>query len=247
MKITFLGTNGWFNTKTGNTICTLVETKDYYIVFDAGDGIQKLSKLATGNKPVYLFMSHLHVDHVTGLHILSLFKFKKVLNIILPKGRKKYLLKFINPPFTANVKFFNYPVNISELSEGKHAVPFSVTAKKLKHIWGSFGYRLEIDGKSVVYCVDTGPCENSIKLAQGADMLIHECSMKPGVSAGAWGHANPQEAAKIAKHAGVKKLILTHFDAAQYTSWNDRKMAEFKAKKIFKNTMAVKDGKMIIL
>ena len=37
MKITFLGTNGWYDTKTGNTICTLIETKDYFIILQSLD------------------------------------------------------------------------------------------------------------------------------------------------------------------------------------------------------------------
>jgi ribonuclease BN (tRNA processing enzyme) len=246
MKITFLGTNGWFNTKTGNTVSTFVETKDYYIVFDAGDGIQRLAKLAKANKPVYLFMSHLHIDHVTGLHILPLLKIK-VLNIILPKGRKKDFLKLMNPPFAANVNFLHYPVNVSEITEGTHKIPFKVTAKKLKHMWDAFGYRLEIDEKIIAYCLDTGPCENSIKLAEKADVLIHECAMRPGVSAGEWGHTNPQEAAMIAKKAKAKKLVLTHFDASQYISLDDRQSAQRAAAKIFKNTISTKDGQVIIL
>jgi len=36
MKITFLGTNGWYDTDCGNTICTLLETTKAYILLDAG-------------------------------------------------------------------------------------------------------------------------------------------------------------------------------------------------------------------
>lgn len=44
MKIIFLGTNGWYDTKTGNTICTLIETDNEYIILDAGNGIYKIDK-----------------------------------------------------------------------------------------------------------------------------------------------------------------------------------------------------------
>jgi ribonuclease BN (tRNA processing enzyme) len=36
MKIIFLGTNGWYDTKTGNTVSTLIVTKEHNIVLDAG-------------------------------------------------------------------------------------------------------------------------------------------------------------------------------------------------------------------
>ena len=74
MKITFLGTNGWYATQTGNTICTLIETEKYNLVLDAGNGIYKLEKYLDFKKPVFLFISHLHIDHIEGLHILSHFK-----------------------------------------------------------------------------------------------------------------------------------------------------------------------------
>ena len=38
MKIIFLGTIGWYDTETGNTVCTLIETKREFIILDAGSG-----------------------------------------------------------------------------------------------------------------------------------------------------------------------------------------------------------------
>ncbi len=73
MKITFLGTNGWYDTSTGNTICILVETDKYNIVLDAGNGLYKIDRYISSEKPVYLFLSHFHLDHIIGLHILGKF------------------------------------------------------------------------------------------------------------------------------------------------------------------------------
>ena len=61
MKIHFLGTNGWHTTETGDTLCTLIETENEYIVLDAGNAIRKLDKFE--DKPVFLFLSHFHIDH----------------------------------------------------------------------------------------------------------------------------------------------------------------------------------------
>ena len=38
MKIIFLGTNGWYDTKTGNTLSVFMKTKKEYIILDAGSG-----------------------------------------------------------------------------------------------------------------------------------------------------------------------------------------------------------------
>ena len=71
MKIIFLGTNGWFSTPTGNTPCILIDAKDHYVIFDAGNGIYKIDKYITEEKPISLFISHFHLDHVSGLHNLD--------------------------------------------------------------------------------------------------------------------------------------------------------------------------------
>ena len=45
MEITFLGTNGWFDTHTGATSSVFLNTKDCYIVLDAGSGLYKIPSL----------------------------------------------------------------------------------------------------------------------------------------------------------------------------------------------------------
>jgi len=50
-SIHFLGTNGWYDTDTGNTICILIDTEEYGIILDAGNGIYKLDTLTSLNKP----------------------------------------------------------------------------------------------------------------------------------------------------------------------------------------------------
>ncbi|MEW5766288.1 MAG: hypothetical protein AB1797_01505 [bacterium] len=44
------------------------------MVCDAGFGFYKLKQYALSNKPVRLFISHLHYDHIIGLHTLPMFK-----------------------------------------------------------------------------------------------------------------------------------------------------------------------------
>ena len=41
MDIIFLGTNGWYDSPTGSTICTLISSEHYHILLDAGNGIYK--------------------------------------------------------------------------------------------------------------------------------------------------------------------------------------------------------------
>ncbi|MFX1587847.1 MAG: MBL fold metallo-hydrolase, partial [Promethearchaeota archaeon] len=63
MRVIFLGTNGWYATDIGNTVSTLIDSKNYYIILDAGDGIYKIDQYIKNNKPIIVLLSHLHLDH----------------------------------------------------------------------------------------------------------------------------------------------------------------------------------------
>ena len=244
MKIAFLGTNGWYNTKTGNTICTLVETKEDYLIFDAGTGFQNIDKYITTEKPIYLFLSHFHLDHIFGLHILTKFKFKQGLHIYGQEGTKEILNKFINQPYTKPIDKLPYKVDIHELSCGTHKIPFPIECKYLIHSSRCMGYRINLDGKAIAYCTDTGICDNAIELAKNVDLLIAECSFKKEGNSD-WPHLMPETAAELAKDAEAKKLALIHFDANIYKTLEERKEAEEKARQIFKNTIATMDNMQI--
>jgi ribonuclease BN (tRNA processing enzyme) len=243
MKITFLGTNGWYDTETGNTICTLIETNDYFIILDAGNGFYKIDRfiVKTSKKPIYLFLSHFHLDHIIGLHILNKFNFQQGLHIYGQEGTKDILDRIINTPYTVPFSKLPFKVDIHELPEGRHEVPFSVECRFLFHSAKCMGYRLELDDKIIAYCADTGICENAKELSRNSDLLITECSFKSGYNNDNWPHLNPEGAARIAKEAKAKKMALLHFDASIYLTLQQRTEAEEKARKIFYNTITALD------
>lgn len=245
MKLTFLGTNGWYDTPTGNTVCALLESEKYYIIFDAGNGIRKLPDYIRTGKPILLFLSHLHLDHTFGFHIFPHFKFKNKISVFCPREIKRNLIRLVDHPYAMPFREMKAAVSINELSKDCRELPFPTERKILYHIDPSFGYRITLDGKTVAYCSDTGPSKNSVYLGRKADVLIHECAAVPKFFSGKWGHSNPEEAASIAKKSGCKKLILTHFAASEYTTLKDRQIAQKVARKIFKSTIAAKDGMIV--
>jgi len=249
LKVVFLGTNGWYDTQTGNTICILIRTTDYEIILDAGNGLYKLDRyINEGNgKPVCLFLSHFHLDHIIGLHTLNKFNFQHGLNICGPAGTRETIRIFVNDPFTAPVSQLPYSVNIYELPKEAGKLPFTVEAKELNHQSLTLGYRFELEGKVISYCPDTGFCENAIHLARSSDLLIAECAYKSGQSCESWPHLNPETAAKIARGAGVKSLALVHFDAEIYQTLRERKESEGVARKIFDNAFMTADDMEIDL
>lgn len=241
MRIIFLGTNGWFETGTGNTLCVLIKTSLYDIVLDAGSGFFRLDSYVDGTKPVYLLLSHFHMDHISGLHGLSRIRCDKGLTIIGQEGTRRVIETIVNRPFTVPLEKLLYKTEILELPADHMNIPFGLEFLHMLHSDPCLGYRITADGKSVTFCTDTGYCDNALRLAAGADLLITECAFRPGESNPEWPHLNPETAAKIATEAGVKKLILAHFDAARYLTMNDRTEAEKRAREIFPETDASTD------
>ena len=224
MQIIFLGTNGWYDSPTGSTICTLINTEKYHIILDAGNGIYKADRYINDDLPVYLFLSHFHLDHTEGLHILSKFRFSG-LTIFGQKGTLAALNTIVNEPFTVPLDHLPYPVTIRELSPGPYKLPFPLDCRFLVHASPCMGYRFDLDGKIITYCPDTGACEEAVLLAEDADLLIAECAFLPGEKSPVWPHLNPQDAADIASQARARRLALTHFDAGRYTSIQMRRDA----------------------
>ncbi len=245
MKIHFLGTNGWFDNEVGHTSCTLIETKNEYIILDAGFGIQKINKYIVKNKPVYLFLTHIHLDHICGLHLLPYFNFKQPLTIILHKDSYPYLKKILQHPFTSDLSQAGVEVNIETILPGVYNQPFKFRCLPLKHVDGCLGFRFEIDDRVVTYCSDTAVCANDKILSKNTDILIHECTLGPDLTMKDWGHSNPEDVAQLAKEARVREVYLTHFGADHYQSKKSRQEALAVARKIYSPIKMAEDDLIV--
>jgi ribonuclease Z len=67
-------------------------------------------------------------------------------------------------------------------------------------------------GRKIVYSGDTRPTKSLLQLSEKADLLIHEATFENEMQEKAIedGHSTPSQAARIAKKARVKRLVLTH-------------------------------------
>lgn len=104
-----------------------------------------------------------------------------------------------------------------------------VTATLAAHgsMYPAFAYRFDTDDGAVVFSGDTGPSENVIRLAEGADVLVHEV-IDPGYARWQFGeppytpeqqraldvvfqkHCSVEVVGSIAQRASVKTLVLNH-------------------------------------
>lgn len=115
--------------------------------------------------------------------------------------------------------------------------PFPVYEDENVHVSGvlvnhapmtpAYAFRFDTADGSVVFSGDTGPCENLIGLAHGADVLVHEVideqwvmnnyTDRPAheresmVRHHLTAHTSIPEVGKVAQAAGVRTLVLNHF------------------------------------
>jgi ribonuclease BN (tRNA processing enzyme) len=102
-----------------------------------------------------------------------------------------------------------------------------VTAAVVHHppVTPSFAYRFDAADRSIVISGDTTPTPSLIELARGADVLVQEALYTPALdrmvarvqNAPALRksilshHTSAEDAGRVAKEAGVKLLVLSHF------------------------------------
>jgi ribonuclease Z len=94
-------------------------------------------------------------------------------------------------------------------------------------------------GRKIVYTGDTRPFRLLEKFAAGADVLIHDSTLGEELADRAmeYGHSTPSQAARTAKKANVKKLVLTHISQR----YKDSSKVLKQAKRIFRNTIVAED------
>lgn len=83
-------------------------------------------------------------------------------------------------------------------------------------------------GKSIAIFGDTTPTELGPQLAAGVDVMVHETTLEASMAeqANSRGHSTTHQAAELAKQAGVKKLIITHFSGRYDRDECQRLLAE---------------------
>ena len=103
----------------------------------------------------------------------------------------------------------------------------TVTAALVDHppVSPAFAYRFDCPDRSIVISGDTRPSANLIRLAQGADVLVHEVMYLPALEQVIGSepnakslrehllasHTTTEQVGRIATEAGVKTLVLSHF------------------------------------
>jgi len=216
----------------GNTSSIEVRCGGRLLMFDAGTGMRYLGNQLVAEAPLEtdIFFTHSHFDHVCGLPFFKPF-FQPQNSFRLWAGHlggditlHRVLREFMMAPlFPVPPEVFKAKMEYRDFRAGETLAPASgivLRTARLNHPDGATGYRIEYGGKSVCYVTDTehvpgSPDRNVLGLIQGADIVIYDCMYTDEEYAKSyvgWGHSTWQEAVRLCKPAGVKKLVVFHHD-----------------------------------
>lgn len=246
----------------GNTSCVEVVCGKTRIVLDAGTGLRGLGNelLKTGDSlAMTLLLSHYHWDHIQGLPFFVPAYMKQTeLTVVGGANGVMSVREALQHQMSAPL----FPVRLDEIGarlatrEVKMGEVFDVgeakvTVAKGNHPGGVMAYRIDHEGKSVVYATDTEhyACVDPAlkKLSEGADILIYDSQYSPDEykTKVGWGHSTYVEGAELARSAGVGQYVLFHHDPMR----NDEGIADLerRAQGLFTSSVAAREGMEIDL
>ncbi len=94
-------------------------------------------------------------------------------------------------------------------------------------------------GRKFVHALDTRPCPAVVRLAEDADLLVHDAMFAQELAEDAqqMGHSTASGAAQVAKEAGVRQLLLSHISQR----YKDEKVLLQEAQLVFPQTVVARD------
>jgi ribonuclease BN (tRNA processing enzyme) len=217
MRVTLLGAGTAIPARYHSPSGIYVQVAGEHLLLDAGPGtLQRLQAVGvTFLQLDRIFFTHFHVDHCLDL-VSLLFALRlprpareHPLVIYGPHGLKR-LYRQLNTAFHRWLEPKTYRLTLKELGETtRNFRGYTTTTRWMNHSTSTLGYRLQAQGKSVVYSGDTDVCDSIVALGREADLLILECSMPDERKVA--GHLTPTECGQIAAETNCRHLALTHF------------------------------------
>ena len=218
----------------GNTSCVQIDMGSReYILCDAGSGARLFGNHvlaahgAAEPNTFHILMSHLHWDHIQG--------FPFFMPAYIPGNRihiygchaeleTAFRRQNAAPSFPVDFSRMGASIEFVRLEPGRdHEIAgLKVRAKRQPHGGDSYGYRLERDGKVIVYSTDAEHKQDDADEIRGfvdffrdADLVIFDAmySLADAISVKEdWGHSSNVVGVELCQMARAKRLCLFHHE-----------------------------------
>lgn len=188
------------------------------VLVDCGSNpVGKLQRYNLGvEHPVDTILTHFHPDHVFGIAPLLMQLWLMGRTSPMQIYGIHHCIQRVEEMMAAYLwetwpRF--YPVQFEHLPERENELvldnaDFYITAWPTKHFIPTIGLRIEVktSGKVISYSCDTEPVPAIVRLAQDADLLLHESAGEGS------GHSSAAQAGAVAAQARARQLTLIHYD-----------------------------------
>ncbi len=202
-----------------NTYMVLEGPSGAILIDCAGSPIGRLEQAGVPHASLIgVIITHIHPDHAYGfpLLLMGLWLLGRTDRLhVHALGVVAARLRAVMDAYEWSDWPRFYPVDFEPIDDRVGAPvldneDFRITAARNEHMVPTVALRIEnkANGFVVAYSSDTAPCAAVVTLARGADLLFHE-------AAGATrGHSSARMAGEVARDAGVKKLVLVHYQVS---------------------------------
>jgi ribonuclease BN (tRNA processing enzyme) len=219
LELTVIGSGTGVPSLRRGSPCLALKAAGRLLVLDLGAGsLRSLLRYGFDFSAIDLLaLSHLHPDHVGDLvpfwfatrYSLGYTR-REPFRLLAARGFARFYQRLLEafagwvepPPGLMDLRELD-PDGPDEVRDGDLLVRSAPT----DHTEGSLAFRVEAEGRSLVYSGDTDESDSLVELARGADLLVLEAANPFKVP----GHLTPAAAGRLAARAGAARLLLTHF------------------------------------
>lgn len=246
MNLTIVGCSGSFPGPDSAASCYLLEAEGFRLLLDLGNGaLGALQRYSGLDEIDAICLSHLHADHCLDMCSYQVFRTYNpagqlpAIPVYAPAGAAHRLDRATAmESATPMATIFDFV----DLAPGAFEIgPFSVVTAQMNHPIETFGFRLEHGGRAIAYSADTGPADQLVRLAAGADLLLCEASFPDVDGLPADLHLTAREAGEHAARAEVGELILTHL-----VPWTDSEPALAQAAAAYPGALSLARAGVVV-
>jgi ribonuclease BN (tRNA processing enzyme) len=208
MELVALGVGGGWARAGGAACGYLARSDGFNLWIDAGTGtMANLQRHVALGEVDAVAVSHRHFDHFLDLYPYFLamrYDRPGKVPLFAPPGMFEHALHLEEDLGEV------FDPRVIEPGATFEAGPFRLRTAPMRHPVPTLGMRIEADGRVLAYTADTGPCDEAVEVARGADLLLSEATwLDPRPSLGPI-HLTAEEAGQLAARAEAGRLVLTH-------------------------------------